>query len=83
MHEHTGRRGDERASCGEHAAPQEALQLKRLKLELRAGGKGRRRLARALRMEEHGSADEMAGEHGLAELLGGDARAPAEVKIKE
>ena len=49
-------------SCGEHAAPQEALQLKRLKLELQAVGKGRRRLARALRMEEHGSADEMAGE---------------------
>ena len=70
-------------SCGEHAAPQEALQLKRQKLELHAGGKGRRRLARALRMEEQGSADEMAGEHGLSELLGGDARAPAEVKIKE
>ena len=60
--EHTGRRDDERVSCGEHAAPQEALQLKRLKLELRAGGKGRRRLARALRMEEHGSIDEVARE---------------------
>jgi hypothetical protein len=49
-------------SCGEHAAPQEALHLKRQKLELLAGGKGRRQMARALRMEEHGSADEMAGE---------------------
>ena len=36
--EHTGRRGDERVSCGEHAAPQEALQLKRLKLELHVAG---------------------------------------------
>ena len=69
-------------SYGEHAAPQKALQLKRRKLELHVAGQARWP-ARALRMEEHGSADEMAGEHGLAELLGGDARAPAEVKIKE
>ena len=31
-----GRRDDESASRGKHAAPQEALQLKRLILELRA-----------------------------------------------
>ncbi len=34
-------------------------------------------------MEEHGSADEMAGEQDLAELLGGDTRVPAEVAIEE
>ena len=36
--EHTGRRCDECMSCEEHAAAQEALQLKRQKLELRVGG---------------------------------------------
>jgi hypothetical protein len=34
-------------------------------------------------MDAERSADEMAWEQDLTELLGGDARAPAEVKIKE
>ena len=38
VQEYSGRRGDERVSCGKHAAPQEALQLKRLKLQLHIAG---------------------------------------------
>ena len=70
-------------SCGEHAAPQEALQLKRQKLELHAGGEGQQRPARALRMNADRSAGEMAREQDVAQLLEGDAHAPAEVVIEE
>ena len=85
MHEveHTGRRGDERVSCGEHPAPQKALQLKRLKLELHVAGKPWRQPARALRMKKHGCVHEVAREHDLAKLLDGDAHALAEVAIEE
>ncbi len=74
-------------SCGEHAAPQEALQLRRQKLELRAEGKGRRRLARALRMEEHGSADEVAREGKLMQAeqnapMVDEADGPASVVVE-
>ena len=83
--EHNGRRGDERVSCGEHAAPQEALQLKRQKVELHAKGPGRGgglQLARALHMEEDGGVDEFEREHNLVKLLvDRGAHEPAEVTI--
>ncbi len=60
--EHTGTRGDERLSRGEHKAAQEALQLKRRELNLHVAGQGRRRLAQALRSNTQRSKDELAGE---------------------
>jgi hypothetical protein len=55
-------------SCGEHAAPQEALQLKRRKLQLQVAGQPRRRPTRALRVEEHGCMYEVAREQKLLDV---------------
>ncbi len=84
--EHTGRRGDECVSCGEHAAPQEALQLKRQEVELHAKGprrgEGWQQLARALHMEEDGDVDEFDRAHNFVKLLvDRGAHEPAEVTI--
>ncbi len=71
-------------SCGKHAAPQEALQLKWRKLELHAGGPGEgwQQLARVLCMEEHGGVDEFEREHNLVKLLvDRGAHEPADVAI--
>jgi hypothetical protein len=57
-------------------------QAPRMDEQCSVAGKGRRRLARATRMDAKCSADEMAGEHGLAELLDGDGHALAEVAIE-
>ena len=60
----TGRRDDELVSCGEHEAPQKALQMKRQKLGLHGDemGKGRLQLRRALHMDPERSAAELARE---------------------
>jgi hypothetical protein len=60
----TGRRGDESARCGEHEGAQEALQLKRRKLDLHVAWQARPP-ARAPCVEEHGSEDEVVRERKL------------------
>ncbi len=49
-------------SCGEHAAAQEALQLKRQKLELHVAGQAWQQPSRALPVDPHRSIDELARE---------------------
>ena len=72
--------------CKEHAAAQEALQLKRRKLHVHVAGQGRRLLAQATRAVAECSTDEEAREQLLqAEErvpVVDEARTPAKVVIE-